>query len=141
MDALSRLFEAAKAARENAYAPYSRFRVGAALMTESGAVFAGCNVENAAFPAGLCAEAGAIAAMAVAGERRITDIVVVGGGAGAVAPCGTCRQRLFEFAAPDARVHFADREGIVDASPLADLLPRAFGPRDLNDKTEAGLKP
>ena len=78
--ALAELFGAAKAAQANAYAPYSRFRVGAALRTAGGAIFSGCNVENAAYPQGACAEAGAIAAMALAGKRRIAEILVVGDG-------------------------------------------------------------
>ncbi len=132
MTTLERLFDAARAAQANAYAPYSRFKVGAALMTASGAVFAGCNVENAAYPNGICAESAAIAAMTIAGERRITDIAVVGGDAGPVTPCGACRQRLSEFAEPGARVHFADQSHFVESLLLSDLLPRAFGPRDLD---------
>jgi cytidine deaminase len=83
--ALAELFAAGKAAQAKAYAPYSRFKVGAALRTESGAVYSGCNVENAAYPQGSCAEAGAIAAMALAGERRIAEILVIGNGRAAAA--------------------------------------------------------
>ena len=96
--ALGELFAAARAAQANAYAPYSRFQVGAALRTRNGAVYSGCNVENAAYPQGSCAEAGAIAAMALAGERRIAEILVVGDGDGLCTPCGGCRQRIREFA-------------------------------------------
>ena len=98
--ALADLFAAAKIAQANAYAPYSRFKVGAALRSQSGAVYSGCNVENAAYPEGFCAEAGAIAAMALAGERRIAEILVVGDGDALCTPCGGCRQRIREFADP-----------------------------------------
>ena len=90
---LDALFAAALAAHAKAYAPYSRFKVGAALRTQSGQVYSGCNVENAAYPQGSCAEAGAIAAMALTGERRIAEILVVGDGAALCTPCGGCRQR------------------------------------------------
>ena len=123
---LDELFERAKAAREKAYAPYSHFPVGAALRTESGAVFAGCNVENAAFPLGLCAEAGAIAAMVAAGERRIAEILVLG--PKRISPCGACRQRIAEFACENATVYLADADGGGEALSFKDLLPLAFGP-------------
>ena len=131
MDPLTQLFEAALAAQSAAYAPYSKFPVGAAVMTASGAIFSGCNVENAAYPNGICAETAAIAAMAIAGERRITDIAVVGGGALAITPCGACRQRLMEFAAAGAQVHLLGRSGVHETVRLTELLPRAFGPGDL----------
>ncbi len=125
------LFEAALAARERAYAPYSHYRVGAALADESGRVFAGCNVENAAYPVGTCAEAGAIAAMAAGGGRRIEAILVVADGPALVAPCGACRQRIREFATEDTPVHLADLGGVKRALTLGDLLPFAFGPDTL----------
>src|SRR5437667_10161818 len=96
--ALAELFEAAKAAQMNAYAPYSRFRVGAALRAASGSLYAGANVENAAYPEGVCAETSAISAMALGGERRIAEILVIGDGEGICTPCGGCRQRIREFA-------------------------------------------
>src|SRR3954449_10847330 len=104
------LFDAAKLAFDNAYAPYSKFPVGAAVLTPEGEIFSGCNVENAAYPQGSCAEAGAIAAMALAGRRRIVEVVVVGGGTGLCTPCGGCRQRLREFAGPEAPIHVAGPE-------------------------------
>ena len=110
--ALAELFAAAKAAQANAYAPYSRFKVGAALRTPSGAIFSGCNVENAAYPQGACAEAGAIAAMALAGKRRIAEILVVGDGEALCTPCGGCRQRIREFADPSTAIHIAGPEGV-----------------------------
>jgi cytidine deaminase len=129
--AISALFDAAKAAQSAAYAPYSRFNVGAALRTASGAIFAGCNVENAAYPQGACAEAGAIGAMALAGERRIVEMLVIGGGEGLCTPCGGCRQRIREFAAPATPIHIAGPGGVRITLSLAELLPYSFGPENL----------
>ena len=125
------LFSAAKQAFDNAYAPYSKFPVGAALLTPEGEIFSGCNVENAAYPQGSCAEAGAISAMARAGRRRIVEVVVVGGGPGLCTPCGGCRQRLREFAGPDLAIHVAGPEGVRASFTLAELLPPSFGPENL----------
>ena len=130
-NSLAELFAAAKAAQANAYAPYSRFRVGAALRAASGAVFSGCNVENAAYPQGNCAEAGAIAAMALAGERRIAEILVIGDGEALCTPCGGCRQRIREFADASTRVHVAGPEGVRRSFTLGELLPESFGPEHL----------
>ena len=129
---LAALFDAAKAAHGKAYAPYSRFNVGAALRTPSGAIFSGCNVENAAYPQGACAEAGAIGAMALAGERRIAEILVVGDGEGLCTPCGGCRQRIREFADAATPIHVADPEGVRASFTLGELLPHAFGPEHLS---------
>jgi len=128
---LAALFAAAKAAQAQAYAPYSRFHVGAAILGPSGAIYAGCNVENAAYPQGACAEAGAIAAMALAGERRIAEIVVIGDGEGLCTPCGGCRQRIREFAAPQTPVHIAGPDGVRASFTLEELLPHSFGPEHL----------
>jgi cytidine deaminase len=128
---LSRLFAAARAAQGRAYAPYSRFPVGAALLDESGALHAGCNVENAAYPVGTCAEAGAIAAMVASGGRRIAAVLVLGPGPGLVTPCGACRQRIREFAGPAVRVHVADPAGLRVAFTVGALLPDSFGPDNL----------
>jgi cytidine deaminase len=125
---LETLFAAAKAARERAYAPYSRFLVGAAIRAPSGAIYSGCNVENAAYPQGSCAEAGAIAAMALAGGRRIVEIVIVGDGEDLCTPCGGCRQRIREFADAVTRVHVAGLEGVRASFTLDELLPHSFGP-------------
>ena len=132
-DGLTALFEAARAVRERAHAPYSRFRVGAALRDEHGAIHAGCNVENAAYPVGTCAEAGAIAAMIAGGGRRIAEILVCGDGAGLVTPCGACRQRIREFAGPDTPIHAAGPDRIAKTFTLAELLPESFGPETLGD--------
>jgi cytidine deaminase len=130
-ESLEPLFAAAKAARERAYAPYSRFLVGAAIRAPSGAIYAGCNVENAAYPQGSCAEAGAIAAMALAGERRIVDIVVIGDGEDLCTPCGGCRQRIREFADAATRIHIAGLDGVRASFTLDELLPHSFGPGHL----------
>jgi len=120
------LLAAARAVREQAYAPYSGFKVGAALRTVSGQVFVGCNVENIAYPEGTCAEAGAIAAMAAAGQRAIGEVVVIADGPEPVTPCGGCRQKLAEFGGPDVRVTMMGLNGKVLEMTLADLLPGAF---------------
>ena len=129
--AIEQLFALAKQARENAYAPYSRFPVGASLRTETGALFSGCNVENAAYPLGVCAETSAISAMVAAGESRIAEILVLGPGPERIAPCGACRQRIAEFMCDGGVVHLAGPAGDVLSLPLADLLPHAFGPASL----------
>jgi cytidine deaminase len=125
------LLAAALEARANAYAPYSGFAVGAALRAEDGRIYVGANVENAAYPEGLCAEAGAIGAMVAGGARRIAELVVVADGAALCTPCGGCRQRIRELAAPDAKVHVAGPEGIRRSFALAELLPHSFGPENL----------
>ena len=128
---LAALLEAATVARSRAHAPYSRFAVGAALRDEHGAIHAGCNVENAAYPVGTCAEAGAIAAMILAGGRRIREMLVLGDGNGLVTPCGACRQRIREFAAPETPIHAAGSAGIARSFTLDTLLPASFGPETL----------
>jgi cytidine deaminase len=130
-DPLAELFAAAKSAQAKAYARYSNFRVGAALRTPDGAVFAGGNVENAAYPEGWCAETSAIAAMAAAGARRIAEICVVGDGDALCTPCGGCRQRIREFADDDTLVHVAGPEGVRATFKLSALLPESFGPGHL----------
>jgi len=133
MDAsLKALFDAADHAAQKAYAPYSNFSVGAAIRTASGHILSGCNVENAAYPAGTCAEAGAIAAMIAAGETKISDIAIVGVKSNPCYPCGACRQRIFEFSDAATRVHLRDgATGEAITHSIDALLPHAFGPRDL----------
>ena len=130
---LEALFAAAKAAQANAYAPYSRFKVGAALSTPGGALFSGGNVENAAYPQGWCAETSAIAAMALSGERRIAEILVIGDGEGLCTPCGGCRQRIREFADASTPIHIAGPAGVRASFTLGELLPHSFGPEHLKD--------
>jgi cytidine deaminase len=128
---MSSLLDLARAARENAHAPYSGFKVGAALRCADGSMHAGCNVENVAYPEGTCAEAGAIAAMCAAGARGIVEVVVVADSSEPVTPCGGCRQKLAEFAGPDTPVRLADLNGIRAETTLGALLPGAFGPGHL----------
>ena len=128
---VERLLEAARAAQGRAHAPYSGFRVGAAVLDEAGRVHAGCNVENAAYPLGSCAEANAIAALVVNGGERILALLVVGDGEKLVTPCGGCRQRLRELADADTPVIVADREHVRAHFTLEQLLPHAFGPGNL----------
>jgi cytidine deaminase len=130
-DGLLNLFREAKAAQARAYAPYSKFRVGAALRTPDGAIFAGGNVENASYPEGWCAETSAIAAMAAAGARRIAKICVIGDGEALCTPCGGCRQRIREFADAATLIHIAGPEGVRRTFTLAELLPESFGPEHL----------
>lgn len=126
------MIAAAIAIRDRAYTPYSRFNVGAALRCEDGSLHVGCNVENAAYPQGVCAEAGAISAMIAAGQRRIVAVVVAGDGAMPCTPCGGCRQKLREFSGPDTAVRMVDASGRVLLSrTLAELLPDSFGPEHL----------
>lgn len=120
------LLQAATAVRENAYAPYSRFKVGAALRAVSGAVYSGCNVENVAYPEGTCAEAGAIAAMVAAGETRIAEVLVIADSPEPVPPCGGCRQKIAEFAAQDVQVTLCTTDGKSRVMTVADLLPGVF---------------
>lgn len=120
------LKDTAIAVRENAYAPYSNFKVGAAIRGASGAIYAGCNVENVAYPEGTCAEAGAIAAMVAAGETRLSEVFVVASSPTPVPPCGGCRQKLAEFGAGSVPVTLATTEGAEQVTTLGDLLPGAF---------------
>ncbi|KRE11984.1 cytidine deaminase [Bosea sp. Root381] len=125
------LFAAAARVQPLAYAPYSRFKVGAAIRDEHGAIHDGCNVENAAYPSGSCAEQGAISAMIAGGGSRITAILVLGEGDVLVTPCGACRQRIREFASADTPVAIAGPGGIRTMFTLAELLPASFGPDNL----------
>ena len=120
------LIDAARRVREAAYAPYSGFKVGAAVRGASGTIYAGCNVENVAFPEGTCAEAGAIAAMVAAGETEITEVCVIAGSDRPTPPCGGCRQRLAEFARGDTPVLLATVDGDTLATTVAELLPGRF---------------
>jgi cytidine deaminase len=126
------LFHAARAAQLHAHAPYSKFRVGAAIRSASGVVYAGCNVENAAYPQGWCAEASAIAVMVSAGEYAIEEVLVISDGAQLSTCCGGCRQKLREFAALGTHVHTAGPEGVRRTFTLDELLPFSFGPENLD---------
>jgi cytidine deaminase len=126
------LFAAAEAVRARAYAPYSRFHVGAAILADDGKVYAGCNIENAAYPIGNCAEASAIAAMIAGGGKRIMRMYVTGPGTAPVTPCGGCRQRIREFADPDVTVISHGVAGAPLSQTVAELLPHSFGPEFLS---------
>ncbi len=120
------LLDAAAAVRLNAHAPYSGFKVGAALTSVEGNEHRGCNVENVAYPEGTCAEAGAIAAMIASGDTRIAEIAVIADSPAPVPPCGGCRQKLAEFADGDVKVTLATTSGKTLETTVADLLPGAF---------------
>ncbi|WP_439553030.1 cytidine deaminase [Falsiroseomonas sp.] len=130
------LMAKAEAARGFAHAPYSRFRVGAALLADGGAVITGCNVENASYGATICAERTAVVAAVAAGHRRFTAIAIAGPAGIALGPCGMCRQVLSEFAPDGAlRVLTRDAAGAIRATTIGQLLPAAFGATDLAGST------
>lgn len=120
------LFEAAKAAMAKAYAPYSKFSVGAAIRTADGKVFAGANIEVASYPEGWCAETTALGHFIMGGGGRIAEVAVIAERMAKVTPCGGCRQRLAEFAEPGTRVHLCDDAGVVETVTMSDLLPYGF---------------
>ena len=127
------LFAAAEAVRKRAYVPYSHYRVGAAILADDGNIYAGCNIENAAYPEGNCAETSAIAAMIIGGAQRIRRVYITGAGQNPVTPCGGCRQRIREFADPDTIITSHGVEGQPMHMTLAGLLPHSFGPGHLED--------
>lgn len=127
------MFAAAKAVQAKAYAPYSHFRVGAAVCTADGRIFSGCNVENAAYPQGTCAEAGAISAMIAAGEHEIVAVLTVCDGDAIGTCCGGCRQRIREFASAEAVIYAAGPEGVRATFTMSELLPSSFGPEHLTE--------
>jgi homotetrameric cytidine deaminase len=125
------LMRAAEATMRNAYAPYSKFKVGAALRAPSGAIYVGANVENAAYPQGQCAEASAIGALVAAGESAIRAVAIVADRGENIGPCGGCRQRLSEFAGPETPVYLGRPGADPQTVTLGDLLPMSFGREDL----------
>jgi cytidine deaminase len=128
---LQRLLTASLEARSHSYSPYSHYAVGAAVLDEWGAVHAGCNVENAAYPQSWCAEATALGAMLMAGGKRAKAVLVSGPGPDIITPCGGCRQKLREFGDEDLLVIAADPSGIKHTWTLGQLLPASFGPDHL----------
>lgn len=128
---IDEMFRAAVAVQANAYVPYSDFHVGASIVTSSGTLYAACNVENAAYPSSVCAEAGAISKMVSAGEREIAAILTVCEGDLLGTPCGSCRQRIREFATPDTTIYAADSTGVRRVFTMDELLPASFGPENL----------
>jgi len=135
MSEIEELYDAAVKAQGHAYCPYSNYPVGAALRTTSGKLFSGCNVENAAYPLGSCAEASAIAAMVLGGEHEIAELVTVTGGSTPGTPCGGCRQRIREFSSLVTVVHSMTTEsGLLNVATMtiAELLPESFGPENIH---------
>ena len=130
---LKYMIERAAAVRGHAHAPYSGFHVGACIRAESGRLYGGGGVGDAAYPQGQCAEATAIGAMVSGGDTKIVEILVMGDGARLCTPCGGCRQRMSEFAGPATPVHICDPEGLRQTIPLGDLLPYAFVADNLED--------
>ena len=126
MTDLQILFEKALDVRLKAYAPYSGFKVGAALLSSKGHIYTGANVENVSYPCGTCAEQAAIASMVSAGEYEIEEMVVVADSKNLITPCGACLQRIKEFAGSKTRVHLADLTGIKKSVFITDLMPFAF---------------
>lgn len=130
---LAELDRAAVAARRRAYAPYSRFRVGAAVLADDGQIYAGGNIENASYPVGMCAERAAIAVAIAAGARRLLAVSIATGRTRPVSPCGMCRQALAEHAG-DVPVRLVGRTGTVEATTLGALLPRCFTRAELSSR-------
>jgi cytidine deaminase len=128
---IDKMFKAALKARENAHAPYSKFYVGASVLSEDGEIFAGCNVENAAYGGTICAEANAICSLVAAGKKKIKAALVVGDAKTLITPCGACRQKIREFARLDVPVYLADLQGVKKTVTLEELLPYSFGPEHL----------
>ena len=131
MDAEQKLFQAALLALNRAYAPYSSFRVGAAVLGSNGGIYSGCNVENISFPCGSCAEQGAIAAMVADGEHLIKTILILADGQELITPCGACLQRILEFSDSQTLVCLADTRQIRRTCRLTELLPHAFAAKEL----------
>ena len=126
-----KMFELAKKVREKAHVPYSKFKVGAAILTENNSIIVGCNVENAAYPQSQCAEASAIGNLVSQGYLIIKEILVIGSGTLLCSPCGACRQRIREFASLKTPIHICNTKGHLKTSTLEELLPDSFGPENL----------
>ena len=125
------MFEAATKVRERAYVPYSKFKVGVAILTEDNHIVVGCNAENAAYPQSQCAEASAIGNMVSQGYSIIKEVLVIGSGDLLCSPCGACRQRIREFASLKTPIHMCNTKGHLKTSTLQELLPDSFGPENL----------
>lgn len=125
------LIERARLARQHAHVPYSKFAVGAALLTEDGSLYSGCNIENCSYGLTNCAERTAIFKAMSEGHRRITALAVIGDTEGPIAPCGACRQVMAEFAGPDTVIYLTNLKGEVSTTTMAALLPGAFSPADV----------
>lgn len=132
MTMVSDLFAAAQKAFGKAYAPYSKFCVGAAILGDDGKIYNGCNVENVSYPCGTCAEAGAIAAMIAGGSKSISEILILADSRELIKPCGACLQRIAEFAENDTMIHLANLTGVQQTLKLSDLMPLAFAAQELS---------
>lgn len=129
---MNALITAAMEARIKAHAPYSKFFVGASLRDEMGRIHSGCNIENAAYPQGWCAEPSAISHLIMSGAKKITEVVVIGNGDTLCTPCGGCRQKIREFANGDVKIHCCTEDGeLIQSFTLDELLPASFGPENL----------
>ena len=127
----TRMFMAAKQVREKAHVPYSKFKVGASILTKKNNIIVGCNVENAAYPQSQCAEASAIGNMVSQGYIIIKEVLVIGSGDLLCSPCGGCRQRIREFASTNILIHMCSVEKHIKTLTLDELLPNSFGPDNL----------
>lgn len=125
------LLDAAKAVQQHSYSPYSNFKVGAAILGQNQQIFSGCNVENASYPMGQCAEGSAITAMISQGCQQIEEVLIVSPNNELLPPCGGCRQKLKEFASEQTKVHLATAGGEIKTLLLSELLPHAFNKQDL----------
>lgn len=128
------MLAAAKAVLPHAYAPYSHFQVAAVLRSENGKLFSGCNVENASFSLTLCAEAVAMGTLIAQGHKKITEVLILIAGHKICSLCGACRQRVLECASPETIIHLCTTEDNYQQTTLAELLPHAFGPKNLEEK-------
>ncbi len=126
MEIHEKLLKEAIKARNNAYAPYSKFYVGASIYTENHNIFSSCNVENVSYPCGTCAEAGAIASMIAGGDKKIKEILITSTGKDLVYPCGACLQRIGEFSDETTLIHLADSNKICKTYTLKDMIPHQF---------------
>ncbi len=131
MNINNKLFSTALEACNKAYAPYSDFKVGAAIYADNLQVYSGCNVENISFPCGTCAEAGAIAAMINGGAKKIIEILIIADSRTLIKPCGACLQRIAEFSTPETLIHLANLKGIQKTLSLKQLLPENFSAEEL----------
>lgn len=126
MNNQEKLLTLARQAAVKAYAPYSKFKVGAAILSTSGKFYSGCNVENISYPLGTCAEQGAISAMINGGDTQIAEMLIYADSKKLISPCGACRQRIAEFAAVQTPVYLASADGIMQTLSVAELLPFSF---------------
>lgn len=131
MNTTDKLFKLASQARQNAYAPYSQFAVGTAILSTKGNFYCGCNVENISYPCGSCAEQGAISAMIAGGDTEIAEILIIADTKELISPCGACRQRIKEFAIPQTTVTICNLQGQHRQYTIEQLLPDGFAAKEV----------